>query len=353
MVGGKGSETERLVLIAPGTVGTPDSPGILREAGPVTHRLAETGTVGRLTRANPDTAPFEALGLDPRENWMPPGPLWVAGLDCDPPERSVEFCLTLGSISEDGTLRGVRDFPLVSGLEEVFERLRTRVLVPVLGQAGQNGLVWERGSLDLGLTPWSGAVGRHYREVWPEGDGEAALRRLIEDSVELLSALDLNRRRTDEGRVPFNILWPWGGGHRRAVPNLALRRGFPAQVDADDLAIAGLARLVRYGHRRLLGRSPTDLSGPRDRIVVMPAPDPDDLEERLAAWRRLEDELIGPAMVRRAESLLVAVPGLEGGLAVAWPGEGGWPFDERTLVEPKAPVAPLWQWVEQSLAPQT
>jgi hypothetical protein len=256
-------------------------------------------------------------------------------------------------MQEDGTLEEVADIPGIDGLEEAFDRLRTRVLTLVLGQAGQNGLVWERGSLDLGLTPWSGAVGRHYREVWPEGDGEAALRRLIEDSVELLGGLELNRQRIDEGSQPLNVLWPWGAGHRRAVPNLALRRGRPAQVEADDLAVIGLARLVRYGYRRLSGRSPSDLRGLKDRIVVMPEAEPAYFERRLSMWGRLEQDLVGPFVARRAGALLVAAPGPEGGLAVSWPGEGRWPFDERTLTEPKAPVAPLWRWVEQALAPQT
>ncbi|MFX6823313.1 hypothetical protein ABTH33_20400, partial [Acinetobacter baumannii] len=79
-------------------------------------------------------------------------------------------------------------------------------LTPVFGPRLTHGLVWEEGSLDLGTrTP---PVGESVHTGLPEGDGERLLRQLIDDSVNLFSELELNRRRMDEGKSPFNLLWP-------------------------------------------------------------------------------------------------------------------------------------------------
>jgi hypothetical protein len=353
VVGSAAPETERLVLIVPGVVGTPDSPGILREAGGVTGLLAESGSVVRLEPSSPDAERFEALGLDPDAFSLPLGPLWVAGLGCDPPERSVEFCLTLGSIRDDGVLVDVPEAQGPPSLAETLARLDTRSLRLVAGLSTQHGLVWERGSLDLGSTPWDLAVGKFYREVWPEGDGEPALRRLIEDSVELLGSQEWNRRLVDEGRPPLNVLWPWGEGARRAMPDLALRRGVAAEVESRDLGLAGLSRLVRYRHRWLGDCPPPDRPGTPARIVCMPPFDPARPGPGLDAWMRLGEGLVAPFVSRPGTSLFLALPGAGGGLAVQWPGVGKWPFDESTLAEPKSPIAPLSRWVGRFMAPQT
>ena len=90
------------------------------------------------------------------------------------------------------------------------------------------------------------------KDVLPEGDNEPALRRFIDDSINLLSELEFNAERLDKGLLPVNLLWPWGQGIRTDVPNLALMRGAPATVLSDSLRLEGVARLAGY---RPLGRS--------------------------------------------------------------------------------------------------
>ncbi len=199
------------------------------------------------------------LGLDPSKAPLEQGPLTVAALGMDPPPGSVHFHLSLLSLGEEGDIQHPEYLPskeFMLWLSDVAGKLKTRSLTALLGEDFDHGLVLEKGSIELQTIPARDVVGKPYAQNLPVGERESVLRTFIDDSVNILSELEENQRRVDQGMSPLNLLWPWGHGFRVPLPNLPLQRGEPAWVESSSLRIQGLSHLVRYKHgdRNVFGR---------------------------------------------------------------------------------------------------
>ncbi|MBS1709651.1 MAG: hypothetical protein JSS65_13140, partial [Armatimonadetes bacterium] len=245
-------QNDRLVIVAPWLVAAEGHEQFLDPLPSAMRQMVEQAKVFRLQPMQRQLTPEASfLGLPPDLVRLAPGPLLVSALRHDPPMDSVQFQTTLMSLDADGLAR-----PIASqlGQEEVREvtgqakRLDTRTLTFLPGEGTEHALVWEKGSLDLGTTTPAELSGKAIKRHLPEGDGEPILRRFIDDSVDLLGDLEINRRREGEGEPKLNLLWPWGFGFRTPVPNLALRSGEVAQVHSDSMRLEGLTRLVGHDH---------------------------------------------------------------------------------------------------------
>jgi 2,3-bisphosphoglycerate-independent phosphoglycerate mutase len=249
----------RAVLIIPHWLSQTNEQSFLRGRLPALQFLADNGEMRKCSPMPIDpeiesgraslTPEAALLGMEPSGLQMQDGPLTVSSLGADPPEKSVHFHLSLLSW-EDGIANAVKR-PPPEELREVLEasrKLNTRFLTVVEGEASDHGLVWEEGSIDLGTQPARKNIGKEMKDLLPEGDGEKLLRRFIDDSINLLSSLELNKRREGEGLEPINLWWPWGQGFRVPVPNLALRRGEVTWVQSRSLRLQGLTRLAGYRH---------------------------------------------------------------------------------------------------------
>lgn len=240
---------KRIVVGMPGLTGGPEAESVLRGAKGI---WEEVGAVGRVFRTSPESGVgvSEAawFGLEPDRVQIAPGPLLVAALKADPPERSVQFVLSWMSVDEAGVLGEVGSVTAeeVRELGSAMAKLGTARLTPLLGRGVEHGLVWEQGSLELGVCSRDDALGERWEEVLPEGDGERVLGQFIGDSLNLLDGMEFNRRREGEGLAKANILWPWGFGFRGSVPSLAVRRGEVATVFGTGFAMEGLSRLTGY-----------------------------------------------------------------------------------------------------------
>jgi len=374
----------RTVLIVPGLLSGTGSDSFLRQKLPALSALAELGDIRRVTPV-PESVTPEAmfLGLGPNSVGLQQGPLTVSALGFDPPERSTHFHLSLMSYA-DGIASTPSALPTsdeVDLLLKESKRLDTKLLTVLKGEVFDHALVWE--SLgDLETTHPSGLLGQNIGKLLPNGDGDVGLRRLIDDSINLLSSLDLNERRFDQGLPPFNLLWPWGQGIRTPVPNLALRRGEPAAVESGSMRVAGLTRLAGYRHidRHLFGRGlQTKFRKVAERalnrdltIVVVDAPmelrakdKPEELE-----WfvREMDRELLqpllddclnerdrvcliapGPVVPSESQGMAASAVGLSLSLEHGVIGNNVYPFDERSLDERKIPVQDLWALVDAAI----
>lgn len=340
--------------------------------------LAELGTMKRLLPV-PDALTPEAawLGLDPRKVRLAQGPLTVAALGFEPPDRSVQFHLSL--MSFDGDCPRICPFEIPEDdLRAVFDaarRLDTKALTLIEGEDRDHALVWERGSIDLRTRTPQEADGKPMPSVLPEGDGEPVLRRFIDDSVNLLSEQEFNMRRLEEGLPPLNLLWPWGQGFRTEVPNLALIRGEPANVESASMRMAGLTRMARYRHgdRKAFGKgtniqlerlAKAALGGGLTIVVLDQIGDfrsQGKLEEAEWLSREIDRRLLGPlldASLREPTRIFIAAPSCDGtgsdepsGLSLRV--ETGTrpansvPFDERALEERAVPVGEVWKEIEE------
>jgi hypothetical protein len=241
----------RSVIVVPDWLSSPEGDSVLRQSLPALCSFAERGDLLKLKPFKAAPTPEAAwLGCDPSTIALEEGPLVVAAFGYDPPEKSVHFALSLLAF-EDGKAKRpaerVTDDELAA-IWQATDKLRTSKLTPVRGEGFGHGLVWEDGSLDLGTTHLEKVDGQEIHSYLPEGDGDRALRRLIDDSANLLSELEFNRIRADEGREQLNLWWPWGQGFRIRTPNLALRRGEICTVISSSVRLEGLTRLCGYRH---------------------------------------------------------------------------------------------------------
>jgi hypothetical protein len=243
----------RWVVIFPEWLAS-DGDSVLRQNLPTLSAIAERGEVRKLAKIPEIETPESLyLGFGSDKVRLAQGPLTVAALGADPPVGSTHFHLSPMAF-QDGIVSEHKLAVPPEQIEIVMDRskkLNTKRLTIVDGEGLDHALVWE-GRGDLGTTQPPEASGKPMRGVLPQGDNEPALRRFIDDSINLLSELEFNAERLDKGLLPINLLWPWGQGIRTAVPNLALMRGSPTTVLTDSLRLEGLSRLAGY---RPQGRS--------------------------------------------------------------------------------------------------
>lgn len=347
----------RCVVVCPGVVGN----GILGEVRWPELAL-QSGRVQRLRPLPVCVAPEVAFfGLDPRPFDIRPGPVMVSALRQEPPPGSTLFHLTLGSVDESGLLAPVDGLSEAESdqLMETARRLDTETLTVLKGLGLDHALVWEEGSLDLGTVNWEEAQGKPCAKVLPEGDGERLLRRFVDDSVNILSDHEVNRRRSGEGQMPANILWPWGHGRRVAGPNLSLLRGQAQSVESPSLRWQGLAPLFGLSHRTaaLFGkRLDPDLEGILSRasgqstVVYFPHIAEAAKHQRwdVAAdmWDRLVTGLLTPLWRLQPGRTGLVLPGETEGLAITVdfdaPADRPIPFDDRVLSDPSVDIVPVW-----------
>lgn len=347
----------KIILIAPDWLSADGSDSVLRQNLPGLAQMAERGELSKLSPLpRTETPEAQVLGLAPNQVELAQGPLTISALGADPPDRSTHFHLSLMSL-EDGTLHQHQLELPPEQVDLVLARaktLNTRTMTVVAGEGLDHGLVWE-GLGDLGTTSPVDSDGKNYRDCLPQGDNENALRRFIDDSVNLLSELEFNEERIDQGLQPINILWPWGQGVRTRVPNLALRRGEPAEIISPSLRLAGLSRLAGYRHasRSLLSRGLNSkwqelaqrALAAKTTLLWTPVFEElraqNQLEEASWLTHQIDENFIEPILSNALETsthFTILAPNSDGeGLAVSYQTKMNWenviPFDERALEE--------------------
>ena len=95
-------------------------------------------------------------------------------------------------------------------------------------------------------TPPHDISGKPIEPHWPSGPGSALLRRLMDQSAELLKTHPVNQRRVQAGKTAATMLWFWGQGTVATFPPFQeqhrLRGGCISAVDI----VRGLGRLVGF-----------------------------------------------------------------------------------------------------------
>lgn len=351
-----------VVWIWPGFLGSPEDRPWDRASTPVWEDAVRRSRLVGLRNPEPGgTSETAYLGLDPSRVNLSEGPLIASAFTIEPPSRAVMMRVDIGSLDEYGVAKPIHPRPNpaeLKAISEAFVRLKTNRLIPVVGESGVHVLVWEDGSLDLGLTPFDALIGKAMDENKPEGDGEVMLRRFIDDSVNLLNEAPFNHERREEGHAPVNMLWPWGAGRMEATPDAARERGRPATVATRDLRLRGLARQLgdwpvdaTPWHR---GIHPDWKAWQTDHPVAVFQTDIwatmrryEKFDEMAWAWEQWQTQWLEPIWADQEAVITIIAPsmamdGTADGLALTFDPEfsrtePAFPFDERSLDERKLP----------------
>jgi len=283
--------------------------------------LAANGRVGAVKTIPPgmdpgsDVAAMSLLGYDPREFYTGRGPIEAASMELSVEARDVVYRCNL--VSSDGetmidysaghvTTEEAREL-----IALVNEKLGTRKIAFYPGVSYRHLMVWRESSPDVKTTPPHDIVGRPIEEYLPQGDGEAALRSLMFDSLELLDNHPINRRRRDEEKNPANMIWLWGQGRAINIPSFFSKtRLMGAVVAAVDL-VKGLGRAAGlrvvdvpgatgYLDTNFEGKAKCALDALKERdfvLIHVEAPDEaghiGDIDKKIEAIQNVDERLLG------------------------------------------------------------
>lgn len=224
----------------------------MRANTPHLDALVKRALIGAVWTVPPDMYPgsdvanMSILGYDPRRYYTGRGPLEALAMGISLEEEDVAFRCSLISTDGEritdhsaGNIGNEESHPLI---RLVDEKLGTRYWRFFPGVGYRHVMVWHGGPVDVRCTPPHDIVGEEWAKHLPVGEGEEKLRRLIEDSLNLLDDHPINRRRRDEGKAPANMIWPWGQGIAPKLPSFALRYGVTGAVVAEVDLVKGIGR---------------------------------------------------------------------------------------------------------------
>lgn len=271
-----------------------------------------------------DIATLSVLGYDPRRYHTGRAPLEAASMDVPMDAADVAFRCNLVScdgstlFDHSGGHIPTADAHVLIG--EVSARLSTPRIEFHAGVSYRHVMVWREGPVEVKTTPPHDIIGRKINAYLPQGDGDAVLRRLIFDSLEILDDHDINRRRRDEGLPPANMLWLWGQGRMCALPAFAVQRGVPGAVIAAVDLVRGVGKCAGLSALHVAGATgnlETDFGGKGEAalkalegydfvLVHIEAPDEashqGSPERKVWAIEQIDRHIVGP-LAERVRSL--------------------------------------------------
>jgi len=214
-------------------------------------RIAREGACGMVRTIPPgfdagsDIANLSLLGYDPRKYYTGRGPLEAASMGVPLGERDIAYRCNLVTVTEGvlvdfsaGHIPSSEGGPLIRAVGAGVEGVS---LHP--GVSYRNLMVVPNGE-GAETAPPHDIVGERINAHLPRGGDAPILVRVIERSREVLRDQPVNRERIARGQRPANMVWPWSGGRRPALPPFRDLHGVSgAMISAVDL-LNGIALLA-------------------------------------------------------------------------------------------------------------
>ena len=212
----------------------------------------KVGTVQNIPRRMPcgsDVAIMSVLGYDPQKAYSGRAPLEAAAQDLEvAPDEWIFRCnlvTIVDGIMEDYSAGHIRNEESHALLAELNEALGGPVVRFYPGISYRH-LMTLKGNTRARTTPPHDILGRKAASHLPTGKGADILRKLIEDSQELLEAHAINAVRRDLGENPATSIWLWGQGKMPTLAAFEDRFGVRGvAITAVDL-VRGLAKLIGW-----------------------------------------------------------------------------------------------------------
>lgn len=212
-------------------------------------RCGTVRNVPRKLACGSDVAILSVIGYDPTTCYTGRAPLEAAaqGIEVDDDEWIFRCNLVtvVDGVMEDhsaGHIRSTESAALIAELNRLLSGPRVRFHPGV----SYRHLMTFRGDCDVKTTPPHDILTEPIREHLPTGQGADLLRTLIDRSVQILAAHEVNTVRRDLGENPATCIWLWGQGKMPRLASFAERYGLRgAAITAVDL-VRGLATLIGW-----------------------------------------------------------------------------------------------------------
>ncbi len=222
-------------------------------------RLATLGQVGMVHTIpegfppGSDVANLTVMGYEARKYYSGRSPLEAAsiGVELGPDDVAfrcnfVTLRITGGKSSPAGAARRAIMEDFSAGhisteegrllIEELDAKLGSERIRFYPGVSYRHLMVWKGGKDKLECTPPHDIQDKSVQDYLPCGEGDDMINALMEESIDLLAAHPVNKKRLESGKRPANSIWLWGQGRRPKMPTFREKYGLDgAMISAVDL----------------------------------------------------------------------------------------------------------------------
>jgi 2,3-bisphosphoglycerate-independent phosphoglycerate mutase len=215
-------------------------------------RLAREGIIGSVRTVpkglhpGSDIANLSILGYDPKLFYTGRAPLEAASMGVELRDADVAYRCNLVTLryNKEKTRAVMEDY---SGghvstdeaavlIQDIDKELGTGDIRFYPGVSYRHLMVWRDGALKVECVPPHDIIGKDICDYLPTGYGEEVLRKIMMDSVGILTSHSVNRERIAAGKKPANSVWLWGQGKKPSIPRFKEKYNLDgALVSAVDL----------------------------------------------------------------------------------------------------------------------
>ena len=291
--------------------------------------IAEKGKVGLTnmipTRMLPasDVANLSILGYNPKKYYTGRGPLEAANMGIDLKDDEVAFRCNLVTISDDKmadySAGHISNEEAKSIIEELGSKLGTEDIKFYPGVSYRHLVVFkcrdkeeQENFVKTKCAPPHDIAGKAIHGFLPARTPQAeVLKRLMNESINILSDHEVNRVRIDLKENPANMIWLWGQGVKPFMPKFSkLYHVEGSIISAVDL-IKGIGRIIGldvidvpgatgYYDTNYLGKAEYAIDSLKNKdfvFVHVEAPDEaghnGDLREKIKAVEKFDKFVVG------------------------------------------------------------
>ncbi len=208
--------------------------------------LAEQGTLGMVRTVPPgfppgsDVANLSIFGYDPALHYTGRAPLEAASMGVRLNPQDVAFRCNLITLGSRNGREDMEDFSAghvsTDEAREIMARIGDSLgdeefnFYP--GVSYRHLLVWRNGERALALktTPPHDISGKDVAPYLPQGEGEEAIFRLMEEAKKILSPRSVEQDRQKIGKKSANAIWLWGQGRAPSLLPMTERFGLRGSV---------------------------------------------------------------------------------------------------------------------------
>ncbi len=294
--------------------------------------IAEKGRVG-LTNKIPfrmapasDVATLSILGYNPRKYYTGRGPLEAANIGIDMKELDVAFRCNLVTVSEDKMMDYSAGHISTKEAKVVIKELNAKLASDTIrfyaGTSYRHIMIFRckdkeefKAIIKLKCTPPHDISDKNITKFLPKkGPYSDIIKKIMDDSKEVLTDLEVNRVRLDLKENPVNMIWLWGQGMKPFMPHFRdFFRVEGSVISAVDL-IKGIGKTIGlkvidvpgatgYYDTNYLGKAEYAIDSLKDRdfvFVHVEAPDEaghnGDLKEKISSIEKFDKFVVGTVL---------------------------------------------------------
>jgi len=170
--------------------------------------------------AGSDVANLSVFGFNPREVYTGRSPLEAISMGIRLSDDDIALRCNLVTLSDTAEYQDATMLDYSAGeitteeaselIQAIAQALNREGLAFYPGVSYRHCLVWNKGTLDLVLTPPHDISGKPIREYRPKGKGSEVLLELMVKSRDILKNHPVNIRRIEKGLNPATSIWLWG-----------------------------------------------------------------------------------------------------------------------------------------------